>query len=639
MNFRTTLWIAAAGGGCLCTAWLYHSQGRAPEAPWSLPIRHSEPATSGSSPGGVPAGSESSLEFLRRIPKEDAQDEDALSPDAEGEEFQKPSLAAPGGGPPSKPSFPARAPFSRDRPLETDSPARGGMAGVLSASSMGASRGPAAAPRGGQEQTSSVSPTPAETRPAPAPFARASSRAFPRPISSGAATEALRPPAAPVASRSWTLPAPSIGLDAATPAAASPGIQFAAPVRAPAAGSAASQTSASGGTLGGASSGGSAASEGSLTEEPGDAFEGPPGPGGAAPATGQVLRVGFRDPAGNQRRARVDTGTKVMEITCIKKTEQGPCADGWKEAHDPRLIHTVWEALVKKYDKDKVPVTQMAMYHWIAYLYKVLLDREPTQQEHERWSRRREDGMAIAEVYRAFFSLKEYRGKKVSDRQFVLDAYQAVLFRKPSEEVLQWLVHALKTHDMPRGKLIEELLSRKEFQYEILPHLPGAKAEPRVYQAKDEPKIPEHHAQECRIREEILKRAGENLGIPYVYGGNNPRTGMDCSAWMSYIWWGTTNRRHVTDNWAEPKNAYSVSKKDLKPGDVLNMTDAESRTGTGHIMLFAGWAKDGVWVYDESAGVGRSSKRKVSFDYIGTYRAMRRYDLPRPGRDSEDCKL
>lgn len=131
-------------------------------------------------------------------------------------------------------------------------------------------------------------------------------------------------------------------------------------------------------------------------------------------------------------------------------------------------------------------------------------------------------------------------------------------------------------------------------------------------------------AEEARERLEILEKAEDMLGIPYVYGGNS-RRGMDCSAWLSAVW-GIPRRT----TWTIYDYAYKISKDDLKPGDALNLTSNRSEEGYGHIRLFAGWANKEhteMWVYEEASSYGKAVKRKTHWSSV--YQPIRRKDLPR----------
>src|SRR5947207_11042535 len=112
------------------------------------------------------------------------------------------------------------------------------------------------------------------------------------------------------------------------------------------------------------------------------------------------------------------------------------------------------------------------------------------------------------------------------------------------------------------------------------------------------------------IRGEILSRAASMLNIPYAWGGNSTKTGMDCSAWLSRAW---GVERYSTDSiW---NISHAISKEQLLPGDALNLTTGRDPKRAGHIRLFEAWANPAhtvMWVYEETEP--RSTHRVVVYD-------------------------
>ena len=112
------------------------------------------------------------------------------------------------------------------------------------------------------------------------------------------------------------------------------------------------------------------------------------------------------------------------------------------------------------------------------------------------------------------------------------------------------------------------------------------------------------------IRGEILSRAASMLNIPYVWGGNSTKTGMDCSAWLSRAW---GVERYSTDSIWNVSQA--ISKEQLLPGDALNLTTGRDPKRLGHIRLFEAWANPShtvMWVYEETEP--HSMHRVVVYD-------------------------
>ncbi|TMC73718.1 MAG: NlpC/P60 family protein [Chloroflexi bacterium] len=112
------------------------------------------------------------------------------------------------------------------------------------------------------------------------------------------------------------------------------------------------------------------------------------------------------------------------------------------------------------------------------------------------------------------------------------------------------------------------------------------------------------------IRGQIISRAAAMLNIPYVWGGNSTKNGMDCSAWLSRVW---AVDRHSTDSiW---QVSFAITKAQLLPGDAVNLTTGRDPKRLGHIRLFEAWANAAhtvMWVYEETPP--RSVHRVVVYD-------------------------
>ena len=112
------------------------------------------------------------------------------------------------------------------------------------------------------------------------------------------------------------------------------------------------------------------------------------------------------------------------------------------------------------------------------------------------------------------------------------------------------------------------------------------------------------------IRGQILARAASMLNVPYAWGGNSTKSGMDCSSWLSRVW---GVERYSTDTmW---KVSFPISKAELLPADALNLTTGRDPKHAGHIRLFEAWANTAhtaMWVYEETEP--RSVHRVVAYD-------------------------
>jgi hypothetical protein len=112
------------------------------------------------------------------------------------------------------------------------------------------------------------------------------------------------------------------------------------------------------------------------------------------------------------------------------------------------------------------------------------------------------------------------------------------------------------------------------------------------------------------VRGAMLQRAASVLGLRYVWGGNSTVNGMDCSAYVSWVW--GTSRWSTDSIW---NVSFPITKADLRPGDALNLTTGRDPQRLGHIRLFEAWANEqrtAMWVYEETPP--RVVHRVIAYD-------------------------
>ncbi|MEA4823639.1 MAG: NlpC/P60 family protein [Clostridiaceae bacterium] len=97
-------------------------------------------------------------------------------------------------------------------------------------------------------------------------------------------------------------------------------------------------------------------------------------------------------------------------------------------------------------------------------------------------------------------------------------------------------------------------------------------------------------------RTKIVEYAMSFIGTRYVYGGASPSTGFDCSGFTQYVFsnFGYSLNRSSA---AQIKNGISISKDELRPGDLVFF----SRAGysVGHVGIYVG---DGNFIHAPSTG-------------------------------------
>ncbi|MHC0441218.1 C40 family peptidase [Flavobacterium sp. 3-210] len=83
-------------------------------------------------------------------------------------------------------------------------------------------------------------------------------------------------------------------------------------------------------------------------------------------------------------------------------------------------------------------------------------------------------------------------------------------------------------------------------------------------------------------RDSIINYAKKYLGTPYLYAGNNPKKGFDCSGFVSYVFknYGVTLPRSS----GEYKNiGTKLNPEDFKIGDILVFYGYKDKTIIGHL--------------------------------------------------------
>ena len=121
------------------------------------------------------------------------------------------------------------------------------------------------------------------------------------------------------------------------------------------------------------------------------------------------------------------------------------------------------------------------------------------------------------------------------------------------------------------------------------------------------------------VNRQVIEAAKQYIGVPYVFGGNSPKTGLDCSAYVKLVY------SHVGINLPRTADVqYTVGKPvataDLIPGDaVFFQTYAP---GASHVGIYLG---DGNFIHASSSkGVTISSLNSsyYSTHYIGARRIV-----------------
>lgn len=119
------------------------------------------------------------------------------------------------------------------------------------------------------------------------------------------------------------------------------------------------------------------------------------------------------------------------------------------------------------------------------------------------------------------------------------------------------------------------------------------------------------------INRKIVSTSMEYIGVPYVFGGNNPRTGLDCSAYVKLVFSRVgINLPRTAD--AQFERGTPVAITELVPGDAVFFQTYTA--GASHVGIYIG---EGNFIHASSSrGVTISSlgSSYYSTHYIGARR-------------------
>ncbi len=139
----------------------------------------------------------------------------------------------------------------------------------------------------------------------------------------------------------------------------------------------------------------------------------------------------------------------------------------------------------------------------------------------------------------------------------------------------------------------------------------------------DEP-ITESEKEEIVTGEDVVAKAKEYLGYPYIYGKAGP-DGFDCSGFTSFLYnsFGYTINR--TASTQLNSNGISVAYEDLEVGDLVFFRDYSCTKSASHVGIYIG---DGQFIHASSSRSGRGVKISLMSEswyanrYVGAKRIL-----------------
>jgi cell wall-associated NlpC family hydrolase len=117
----------------------------------------------------------------------------------------------------------------------------------------------------------------------------------------------------------------------------------------------------------------------------------------------------------------------------------------------------------------------------------------------------------------------------------------------------------------------------------------------------------------------IMFSALGQIGIQYQYGGNSPETGFDCSGFVRYVFGQAVSLSLPHGAKALSQLGQSVSKQDLKPGDLVFFNTLKS--AFSHVGIYLGNNK---FIHAPSSGGGVRVERMDSSYWQNRYNGAQR---------------
>ena len=93
-----------------------------------------------------------------------------------------------------------------------------------------------------------------------------------------------------------------------------------------------------------------------------------------------------------------------------------------------------------------------------------------------------------------------------------------------------------------------------------------------------------------------LAAAKSQIGVPYLWGGETPGHGFDCSGLVQWAWAkaGISIPRTSETQWADLQH---ISLSELRPGDLLFYYNLDDDNSVDHVVMYAGsgpWGTDTI---------------------------------------------
>lgn len=129
--------------------------------------------------------------------------------------------------------------------------------------------------------------------------------------------------------------------------------------------------------------------------------------------------------------------------------------------------------------------------------------------------------------------------------------------------------------------------------------------------------------------DDLLMYAMGLLGIDYRYGGSNPKSGLDCSGFIQYVFREAAGINLPRTSAAMSETGTAIDKQDLKPGDLVFFNSRKSKR-VSHVGMYVG---DDKFIHAPQTGkdieIQDLSKQYYVKHYVGARRIAHPHDSAR----------
>ncbi len=129
------------------------------------------------------------------------------------------------------------------------------------------------------------------------------------------------------------------------------------------------------------------------------------------------------------------------------------------------------------------------------------------------------------------------------------------------------------------------------------PEIQAAKKLEEELEAAEE-EAAEAAAQTQTARQNLVNYALQFVGGPYRAGGNDPRTGVDCSGFVRYVMQNGAGISMNRSSGSQATQGHAVSSSQMQPGDLLFYSGG---SGINHVAMYIG---DGKIVHASTYATG-----------------------------------